>query len=200
MASTPSAISSPAPGRRCRRRARARSSGSMMSLVTPSVRSDRDGAARRGPRETCATATSRPCFCASVSVSPHQAISGSVKTTAGIASGSNATLARRQSPRPRRALRATPCAPASARRRRRRSRRSIGSAVRRRAVDLDEAALRRPSRACLSRPGTAEFGRRPTETSTRSNVRSRRASAGALAFEGDRDPVLGLLHRRRPWC
>ena len=39
-----------------------------------------------------ATLTSRFSFCACVSVRPHHATSGSVKTTAGIAFGSKATL------------------------------------------------------------------------------------------------------------
>ena len=62
-----------------------------MSLVMPSVRS-RVMARPDAAQGNLATLISRLSFCAWVSVRPHQAISGSVKTTAGIAAGSNATL------------------------------------------------------------------------------------------------------------
>ena len=47
---------------------------------------------RRPPHGNRATSTLMPCFSASASVSPAHAISGSVKTTAGIAAGSNTAL------------------------------------------------------------------------------------------------------------
>ncbi len=76
---------------RCPRPARARSAGSRMSLVMPSVRST-VMARPEAAQGNFATLISRFSFCACVSVRPHQAISGSVKTTAGMAAGSNATL------------------------------------------------------------------------------------------------------------
>jgi hypothetical protein len=68
IASVPSAIISPAPGPRCRRRARARVPGSITSFVRPSVRSS-VARGRSGPGEL-RDLDLAPCFCASVSVSP----------------------------------------------------------------------------------------------------------------------------------
>ena len=66
-----------------------------------------------------------------------------------------------------------------------------GSCGARLLVDDDEAALDRLRRACVSSPGISEFGRRPTETSTRSKVRS---LCSPLAFERDADAVRLRLH------
>ena len=63
-----------------------------------------------------------------------------------------------------------------------------------RGVDRDEAACRSTFTPVLSRPGTAEFGRRPIDTSTRSNVCSLSASARPSPSIEDLDAVLGLLH------
>ena len=87
MASTPSAMSSPAPGPAAPIPSTARVSGSHRSFVTPSVRpkvSARPEAAH-GKRVTF---TGRFSAAACVSVRPHQASSGSVKTTAGTARAS----------------------------------------------------------------------------------------------------------------
>ena len=99
----------------------------------------------------------------------------------------------RRSHRSRRAPRAMPCAPASARRPRRRSRRSSAR---------PSAATRSTSMKprwltftpVLSRPGTAEFGRRPIDTSTRSNVRSFGMPSGSLPSNVTLDAVAGFLH------
>ena len=60
--------------------------GSMSHLVIPSVRPT-DWARPLAAHGNWATLTSRPCCLASVSVRPAQAISGSVKTTAGDRAG-----------------------------------------------------------------------------------------------------------------
>ena len=79
------------PGRRCRRRAPVAVRIEHELGRDPSVRSSVI-ARPDAPHGNLATATFRPCFSACVSVRPHHAISGSVKTTAGIARGSNATF------------------------------------------------------------------------------------------------------------
>ena len=83
MASTPSAINSPAPAPTIPTPNTRSVSGSMISLVRPSLRPNVVALpdARQGKR---ATSTGRFWFFACVSVRPHHAISGSVKTTAGI--------------------------------------------------------------------------------------------------------------------
>src|SRR6266571_1755890 len=91
IARTPSAISSPAPAPTMPTPSTRSLCGSRISLVMPSVRS-RVIARPEAAQGNFATLISRFCFCASVSVRPHQEISGSVKTTAGMAFGSNATL------------------------------------------------------------------------------------------------------------
>src|ERR1700679_65209 len=84
MASTPSAINSPAPAPTMPTPRTRSVFGSMSNLVRPSGRSMVTGRpdAAQG---NLATVISRPCSLACVSVRPAQAISGSVKTTAGIA-------------------------------------------------------------------------------------------------------------------
>ena len=90
-ASTPSAISSPALTPTMPTPSTRSVPGSMISLVSPSLRST-VVARPEAPQGNFATSIAMPRSCASASVRPHQAISGSVKTTAGIAAGSNATL------------------------------------------------------------------------------------------------------------
>src|SRR5581483_2774555 len=91
IARVPSAISSPAPAPTIPTPSMRSVEGSMISLVIPSVRS-RVIALPEAAQGNFATLISRPSFSACVAVSPAQAISGSVNTTAGIAFGSNATL------------------------------------------------------------------------------------------------------------
>ena len=144
------------------------------------------------------SSTCAPSFCASVSVRPAHASSGSVNTTAGIAAGSKHDVLAQRSPRPRRGPRATPCARASARPPRRRSRRSSARRCGDCASDLDEAALRRPSRLRPGRGTAIEL--RPPARSRRAPCRTPRSRcAEALILEGHGDAVLRSLHRRRPW-
>ena len=92
MATTPCEISSPAPGPTIPIPNTRFDSGSTINLVSPSLRCSvlARPDADQGKR---ATFTSRFSFFACCSVRPHQAISGFVNTTAGIASGSNAERA-----------------------------------------------------------------------------------------------------------
>ena len=186
IASTPSAISSPAPG---------------PTRPTPSMRSrlgienqlgqavgaiERD---RRGP--TRPTGTSRPSPVRLVLLrlrlgQAAQASSGSVKTTAGIARGANATFSPAITSTATRPSCDALCA-------------SIGSPTTSPIakidgscgapllVDHDEAALDRPARACVSRPGMLRVraGGRPTR------ARDRRAapSGRRLALERHADAL-----------
>jgi hypothetical protein len=138
-----------------------------MSLVTPSVRSSVSARpeAAQGKR---ATLILRPCSFASVSVSPAQAISGSVKTTAGMAAGSKATLWPAMASAATRPSCEALCA-------------SIGSPVMSPMAKIDGSAVRRCastltkprasiSTSVFSRPSPAEFGLRPTEISTLSKT------------------------------
>ena len=90
MAKTASLIRSPAPEPTMPQPTTRCVGGSMIHLVSPSVR-PMAWARPLAIQGNWATSTVRPWRLASVSVSPAQAISGSVKTTAGIAFGSNAT-------------------------------------------------------------------------------------------------------------
>src|SRR6266850_916188 len=88
-ASAASAMSSPAPAPAMPAPSRRPDSGSTISFVTPSLRPS--VAARPDAAHwNFATRTARPSVAAWVSVRPHQAISGSVKTTAGTTALSNA--------------------------------------------------------------------------------------------------------------
>ena len=143
------------------------------------------------PQGNFATSTFRPCFCASVSVRPHQAISGSVKTTAGIACGSNATLSPAIASTATRpscdALCASIGSPTTSP-----MAKMFGSAVR---VASSTSMKPRSSTftSVLSRPGTASSAcGRPTRARGRTSAPSPRP---VLAFERDRDAVLLLLHR-----
>ena len=84
MATTASAISSPAPLPTMPQPSTRSVAGSMIHLVRPSVR-PMAIARPLACHGYCATATSRPVRLASSAVRPAQAISGSVNTTAGIA-------------------------------------------------------------------------------------------------------------------
>src|SRR5687767_3753147 len=128
---------------------------------------DGDGPPDGGPGNL-ATSISVPRSRACASVRPHQAISGSVKTTAGMASGSKTPLCPAMASIATRASCDALCA-------------SIGSPATSPIAKIDDSAVRRcPSvsmnpfastlTAVASRPGIFEFGRRPTATSTRSNT------------------------------
>ena len=153
------------PARRCRRRARARSDARSLRDAVGAA----EGNARPdAPHGNFATATLRPCFSASVAVRPAHAISGSVKTTAGIAAGFRRRL---RSPAIASTAARPSCDALCEHRLAGNVAYGIDALLRRLAagVDLDEAALVDLTR--LSRPGTSELGRRPIDTSTRSNVR-----------------------------
>src|SRR5215472_8450301 len=90
MASAASAISSPAPGPTMPTPITRLEAASTISLVSPSLR-PMVAARPEAAHENFATLTSRP---AGASITPHQATSGSVKTTAGTATLSKAGPAR----------------------------------------------------------------------------------------------------------
>ena len=174
MASTPSAISSPAPEPDDADAEHALRAGLDHELRQSVGAIERHRAARCAPRELRDLDADGLCFFACFSVRPHQAISGSVKTTAGIAAGSKTTSLAvngfdRDAALMRRLVREHRLARDVADREDRR----FGGLQPR--VDLDEAARVRPSTFVFSSPGIAEFGLRPTDTSTLSNSSSRRS-------------------------
>ena len=144
-------------------------SSSTSSFVTPSVRSsvsERPDAAQGNRADLNAIFPA----CAWVSVRPHQAISGSVKTTAGMARGSKTVFL------PRMASTATrpSCVALWA---------SMGSPATSPMAKMDGPAVRRWASTftkpfgsswipVLSSPSPCEFGFRPTDTSTRSKTSS----------------------------
>src|SRR6266850_335049 len=166
-ASAPSPMSSPAPGPTIPTPSTRPVSGSTISLVRPSLRPS--VAARPDAAHwNLATFTARPSRAACDSVRPHHATSGSVNTTAGTTTLSNATG------RPAIASAATlpwriaRCA-------------SIGSPVASPTAHTWLSAVRPRSSTCtkprsltrtrvVSRPSPRVLGRRPTATSARSNV------------------------------
>ena len=167
IARTPSAISSPAPGPVIPMPRTLPESGSRISLVRPSslpmvvARPD----AAQGNR---VTVTLRPASFAPVSVRPHQATSGSVNTTAGIASGSNATFSPAMDSTATfaswLALWASIGCPT-----RSPMAQMVGSAVRSCSLTWTNPLSSRWT-PVFSRPRFSEFGRRPTETRMASNV------------------------------
>src|SRR5439155_1670600 len=88
-ARAPSAISSPAPGPTIPTPSTRPVSGSTMSFVSPSLRPS-VAARPEAAHGNFASRTGRPSRVAADSVSPHHATSGSVKTTAGTTTLSNA--------------------------------------------------------------------------------------------------------------
>ena len=162
--------------------------GSIRSLVSPSIRSSvmaRPDAAHGN----FATVTARPVCWACVSVSPAHAISGSVKTTAGIARGAKAT-----------------CLPAITSTATRPSCdalwASIGSPTTSPMANIDGSPVRicsstlmKPRASSMtrvrSRPGMPVLGRRPTATSTR----SKSCSLGSLPSHVTRIPAASAFIR-----